>query len=118
MKRILFILSAILLASVLFHSCDIEEEFNENLLIGKWKSGTLYYKYFDDHTGYTWDTSDDVNEDEAQPFEWTLVKTELQQIHLMVSGGKVPKYYTVVELTTTTLRYKDSFGKRFSFTKD
>ena len=117
MKRIFFLLNAILLISVLFNSCE-KEEFDEDLLIGKWKSETLYYKYFSDHTGYTWDTSDDIEEDEAQPFEWTLVQSELQQIHIMVSGGRVPKYYTVTELTATTLKYKDSFYKSFSFTKD
>jgi len=115
MKRILVFL-AVVSVSVLFHSCEKEEEFDETLLYGKWQSGTLYYKYLSNHTGSTWDEADDVNEDEAQPFTWKLVKSELEQIHLMEMGGKVPKYYTVTELTATRLRYKDDY-KSFSFTK-
>ena len=116
MKRILYFLAVALLSFALFHSCGKEEEFDEALLYGKWKSGTLYYKYLSNHTGSTWDTADDVMEDEAQPFTWQLVKSELEQIHIMEMGGKVPKYYTVTELTETSLKYKDDY-KSYSFTK-
>lgn len=91
--------------------------FEEDLLIGTWKSGTEYYKYKIDGTGGTWDTSDDVTEEEAQPFTWTLVKSDLTHIHIMQSGDKIPKYYTVTELSSTTLKYKDDFGNSYSFSK-
>ena len=94
-----------------------EESFDESLLIGKWQSGTLFYKYLADGTGGTWDTSDDVTEAEAQAFTWTLVKSELTHIHVLEIGGSVPKVYTVTELTATSLKYKDDFGVNFSFTK-
>jgi len=116
MKKIIVFL-AVLSVSVLFHSCEKEDEFDETLLYGKWKSGTLYYKYLSNHTGSTWDTSDRVEEDDAQPFTWQLVRSELEQIHIMEMGGKVPKYYTVTELTATTLRYKDDY-KSYTFTKE
>lgn len=118
MKRILTYLLSAVFVSALFISCEKDEEFfEEELLIGKWRSETLYYRYDIDYTGATWDTADDVTEDEAQKFEWTLIKSDLTHIHIMEMGGKVPKYYTVTELTATTLKYKDEFGKRFSFTK-
>lgn len=104
--------------SILFNSCEEEESvFQESLLIGKWVSGTVYYKYLSNYSGTTWDTSDDVTEAEGQPFTWTLVKSELTHIHILEVGGSVPKVYTVTELTATSLKYKDSFGKTFSFTK-
>lgn len=103
--------------SLLFNSCEEEESsFQESFLVGKWVSGTVYYKYVSNYTGATWDTSDDVTEEEAQAFTWTLVKSELTHIHIIV-GGNVPKVYTVTELTTNSLKYKDNFGKSYSFTK-
>ena len=108
MKRVLFFLAFVLIAAV-FQSCEKEGEFDESLLYGKWRQGTLYYIYLSNHTGSTWDTADHVTEDEAQSFTWRLVKSELEQIHIMEMGGKVPKYYTVTELTATTLRYKDDY---------
>jgi len=86
-------------------------------LFWKWVPGTVYYSYFSDYSGKIWDTSDDVTEAEAQSFTWTLVKSELTHIHIMEVGGNVPKVYTVTELTATSLKYKDGFGKTFSFTK-
>ncbi len=118
MKKTLFYLTMFIVVSLLAVSCEPEEEsFDESLLIGKWKSGTLYYKYLADGTGGTWDTSDDVTEEEAQAFTWTLVKSELTHIHILEMGGKVPKIYTVTELTATSLKYHDDFGVNFSFTK-
>ena len=116
MKRISFLLISFLLVSALFHSCGKEEEFDETLLYGKWQSGQLYYVYASDHTGYTWDESDDITEDEADPFRWKLVKSELQQFHIFI-GGEIPKFYTVTELTANTLKYKNDFNKSYTFTK-
>jgi hypothetical protein len=116
MKRILFLFVSVLVLFALFHSCGKEEEFDESLLYGKWRSGTLYYKYLSNHTGSTWDTGDDVSEDEAQPFEWSLEKSRLLQIHIMQSGGRIPKSYTVTRLTATSLEYKDDY-RTYSFTK-
>jgi hypothetical protein len=118
MKRTLFYLSLCMLISFLLASCEKEEQFfDESLLIGKWQSGTLFYKYLDDGSGGTWDEADDVTEEEAQLFTWTLVESELTHIHILEMGGTVPKVYTVTELTETSLKYKDDFGKSFSFTK-
>jgi hypothetical protein len=117
MKRLFNYLPAIFLVAVIFTSCLPEEEFDELLLIGKWKSGTLYYRYDDGGTGVSWDTADDVTEAEGQAYTWTLVKSELTHIHVIEAGGSVPKIYTVTKLTDTTLEYKDDFDKYFSFTK-
>ncbi|HOQ58019.1 MAG TPA: hypothetical protein PKZ18_01735 [Bacteroidales bacterium] len=98
-------------------SCITESEYDSSLLIGKWVSGTEYYRYNEDGTGLTWDTADDVTEQEAQAFTWTLVYSTLTHMHILEVGGVVPKVYTVTELTATSLKYEDEFGKTYSFTK-
>ena len=104
MKKLFVSLMVCFSFSVLFNSCEVEDSFfDESLLIGKWASGTVFYKYLSDHTGKTWDTSDDVTEAEAQPFTWTLVKSELTHIHIMpltrVPGLEVRGVKTIEPLT-------------------
>ncbi len=112
--------------SVYSYSKDKGAFFDEALVLGKWITGsTVYYKYLANHTGGTWDTSDDVSEAEAQKYTWSLEGDRLTQIHLIsvrkVRGSavrrNVPKVYTVTELTSSTLKYKDGFGNSTSFTK-
>ena len=119
MKKLLLCLMMCIVSTSLFVSCQQEDlgSFDQTLLVGKWQSGTLYYKYLGDGSGTTWDTADDVKEAEAQKFNWTLVKSELTHIHVLEMGGTVPKVYTVTELTANSLKYKDDFGKSFSFSK-
>jgi hypothetical protein len=99
------------------YSCGKETDFDNALLPGKWKQGTLFEKYMSDGTGKTWDESDDVSEDEAQNFTWTLENADLTQIHLGEMGHKVPKLYKVTELTSTSFKYKDDYGNSYSFIK-
>ena len=109
------------LVVLLMAGCDLfphKEKFDKTLLNGKWVSGTLYEYYDPDGTGYTWDFLDDVTEEEAQPFTWTLEKATLTQIHQMEMGGNIPKIYTVTKLNATTLEYHDDYGKYYTFTKE
>ena len=104
----------------LMNSCDLfngGEKFDKTLLPGNWVMGTLHEHYNAEGTGYTWDTADDVTEEEAQPFTWKLEGSTLTQIHLMEMGGNVPKTYTVTKLNATTLAYRDDYGKSYTFTK-
>lgn len=119
MKKFLFYFLFCLSMAFIFSSCEEigDESFDESLLIGRWVSGTVHYKYTSDHYGATWDTSDDVTEAEAQRFKWTLDQSDLTQIHIMEIGEDVPKYYTVTELTETTLKYKD-FARSYSFVRE
>lgn len=118
MKKTLRYLAMLAVVTLFAVSCTKEEiTYDQTLLTGKWQSGTLFYKYFADGTGTTWDTSDDVTEAEAQAFTWTLVNDLMTHIHILEMGGSVPKVYTVTELTETTLKYHDDFGVNFSFTK-
>ncbi len=118
MKKTLYLIAAFVLFSVSFTSCELDDiSFDDAMLIGKWKSGTLYYKYEATLTGKTWDTSDDVTEEEAQSFTWSLSDSELKHIYILELGATVPKVYTVTKLTFSTLEYEDDFGSTFSFSK-
>jgi hypothetical protein len=110
--------ATILLIALVAGSCDKLSSFDRLLLVGKWESGTLFDRYFANGTGYSWDEGDDVGEDEAQKFDWTLEDSELTRFeHMEISGVKIPKIYTITELTSTRLSYKDDFGRSYSFTK-
>jgi len=120
MKNRLLLLVSVVLLAFLATSCQKEDpaiSFDENLIIGKWKTGTLFERYDADKTGATWDTGEDITEAEAQPFTWSIVKDELEQIHIMQNNVTIPKVYTVTVLTATKLEYKDNYGKLYSFTK-
>lgn len=100
----------------LMYACgpEGEEYFDEDLLIGKWRrnsnaNGFEYYRYDDNNSGATWDTGDDVTEEEAQIFTWTLNKSNLTLIHETEMGAAIPKKYTINTLNTHSLVYHDDY---------
>ncbi len=120
MKKIKFLSAVALCAAMcLLNSCMPEEKFDEVLLINKWQSGTEFEVYQENHEGYSWNTADDVTEAEAQRFTWSLKSSTLTKIEIMeITGeGTIPKTYTIIELSETTLVYEDEYGNRKSFTK-
>lgn len=121
MKRFALIFLSLALTALFSTSCSEDDEtqpsFDESLIIGKWKSGSLFERYDSNKSGATWDTADDVTEEEAQEFTWSIDKDQLEQIHIIVSGGKVPKVYTITNLTATSMAYKDIDGEITSFSK-
>lgn len=106
------------LLAVFLGGCDLNKvKFDPALMAGHWQAGTVHEYYNANGTGYTWDTADDVTEEEAQPFNWTLQGATLTQNHKMEMGGIVPKTYTLTKLNTTVLCYHDSYGTTYNFTK-
>lgn len=119
MRKIAYLLFCFSIVALLMTSCGEKKplEFDQELLIGKWHEGTLYERYDKDGNGATWDTKDDVSEDEAQLFTWTLTNDNLVQIHIMEMGGKIPKSYYITTLTSSTLSYRDDYGVTHTFSK-
>ncbi len=124
MKKIFFLFLSALVFMTSVNSCsfllDNEAGFEESFLYGKWQSGSLYYKYASDHTGATWDTADDVTEDEAMHFTWTLVNAEFTHIYVTeinATKASIPKVYTVTTLTSNKLIYEDDYGTEWVFSK-
>ena len=92
------------------------EGFDINLLYGKWQEGSVYERYDETGSGATWDTDDDIGEEEAQLFKWTLEGSTLIHEHIG-TFVTVPKVYTIQTLNTTQLVYGDDYGKTHYFTK-
>ncbi|MCL2131499.1 MAG: hypothetical protein FWH36_03450 [Lentimicrobiaceae bacterium] len=129
MKKRIVSLSLGVVAAFVFAACGTDKSFDTDLLIGKWSRtspyatagnpGDEFYKYNRGGTGATWDTAEDVEEEEAQTFTWTLDKDLLTHLHAMETDPSktVPKTYTITVLDDKTLTYKDDFGKSFTFKK-
>ena len=121
MKKILFYFSVFAIIALLFASClPKEPEFNKELLWGKWKDTTKneFFRYNSDYTGVRWNEDDDVSESEGRKFNWSLEKSELGIALISVTTGEelVYHFYTITNLTHTSLSYKDNFSL-YSFTK-
>ena len=100
-----------------------------SMLYGKWQEGSVFERYYESSiervlangdtvwvNGTTWDESEDVNEDEAQLFNWTLTGTTLKHEHVG-TFVMLPKVYTVTSLTSSELIYQDDFGVNHHFSK-
>ena len=119
MKKHLFILIGCLLA-IFVTSCNSTEknDIDANQIYGKWHAGTLYERYDSNGRGVTWDTSDDVTEDEAQPFSWTLNGTRLTQEHQSIDVSFVVyKQYNVTKLDANNFSYEDDYGISYNFVR-
>ena len=119
MRRLLIVIVSFVLVSAMA-SCGgtSTDSFDSTLLYGKWNEGTVFERYDSGGTGATWDTADDISEEEGQPFSWSLEGSTLIQEHNTTFGSVVPKVYTVTELTYSTLKYHDDYGTSHSFTKN
>lgn len=136
MKRRNLLILAILLVAILsagayyiyyrHHVYDLEylepEVFEEanydvDLLIGKWQSGSIFYRFDVDSTGVTWDESDDITEIEASPMKWELNRSKFIHYHEMQNGVLVPKAYKIVQLDLNNLVFQDDYGNEFAFIK-
>lgn len=130
MKKFSFLCIVSLIAFGLC-SCggDNNMSFDESLLYGKWQEGSVFERYYGSTIDYvlpngdtvqvngiTWDESDDVGEDEAQAFLWTLTGSTLIHEHLGTFTN-VPKVYTITSLTSASLCYEDDYGTKHQFSK-
>ncbi len=112
-------------------ACNKPEEisFDSSLLYGKWQEGSVYERYYASAiervlpngdtvqvNGTTWDVSDDVTEEEAQLFNWTLTGATLKHEHVG-TFVMVPKVYTVIMLSSSNLVYKDDYGVTHHYSK-
>lgn len=131
MKKLLHFFLCLIIA-LSFSACgDIttENDYDASMLYGKWQEGTVFEHYYSSNiervlangdtvqvNGTTWDEGDDVSEDEAQLFNWTLTGSTLKHEHVG-TFVMVPKIYTVTSLTSSELVYKDDYGTSHHFSK-
>jgi hypothetical protein len=131
MKKLLHIFLCLVIV-LCFSACgEIVPEvgYDASKLYGKWQEGSVFERYYESSiervlptgdtvqaNGTTWDESEDVSEDEAQLFKWTLTGSTLKHEHVGTFVA-VPKIYTITSLTSNSLVYKDDFGVTHHFSK-
>jgi hypothetical protein len=131
MKKLLHIILFLFVVMSLgaCHKKPVEINYDASMLYGKWQEGTVYERYYDSliervlpngdtvHVnGTTWDVSDDVTEDEAQLFNWSVTGATLKHEHVG-AFVMVPKLYTITLLTSNNLVYKDDYGVLHYYSK-
>ena len=131
MKKLLHILLGLIIVLCLGACGEIkpENDIDVSKLYGKWQEGSVFERYYESSiervlangdtvraNGTTWDEADDVSEEEAQLFNWTLTGSTLKHEHAG-TFVTIPKIYTVTSLTSSELVYKDDFGVTRHFSK-
>ncbi len=94
-----------------------DQVYDSELIIGLWQSGSVFYRYNDEGSGWTWDTADDVLESEASKFTWEINKNRLIHFHEIEIGGIIPKAYTITKLDLANIEYKDDYDVKYVFVK-
>ena len=124
MKKTIRIISLLVVASILLTSCFDKEthiKVEESQIHGKWvKNATQeYWRYNTDHTGVTWDESEDISEEESNLiYEWSLNGDQLTHVFSGLQGNQaVPKVYTITAISKTGMEWKDDYGMTYQLTK-
>ena len=87
-------------------------------MAGEWVCGSRHERFGIDGTGLKWDTGDDVQNFEGQPFSWTLTENRLEALYPMTTvGGVVPVRRQVVFIDSTTLVMRDEYGLVYSYSR-
>ena len=81
-----------------------------DLIVGRWRTNAekpYYEVYYANGTGKMWDTAEDVSEDEADTFDWSIDGNKLTQIMHFIGGGDLPQYCNIITLNETTFVYNN-----------
>lgn len=114
-KSIITLLITAFIVTLGMVSCkkDKKEETQKSyseLVVGRWKTadGGHYEVYNANGTGHMWDPADDVQEDEADNFDWTIEGSHLTQIiHFQGGQGDVPQYCNILILNESAFKYNN-----------
>lgn len=123
MKKLALLLVSALLVTLLTVSCKKEKpkeptKTYSELIVGRWATDAelpYYEVYNSDHTGHMWDTAEDIHEDEADHFDWTMDEANkqfTQIVHFQGGQGDVPQLCNILILNETTLKYNNDALKR------
>lgn len=126
MKRLSLFL-AMLMTLCFFVSCNKDDDKNENkpnyseLIVGKWKEADNSYfeQYYSDGTAKYWDLNDDIPEEDALPFTWSIDENNtLIQLIPGQMGEVIPQYCNIITLNETTFKYNNEALKAtYTFTR-
>lgn len=94
------------------------DEMAFQVLVGRWSTadGGHFEVYNADGTGKMWDPADDVQEDEADTFDWSIDENNkmTQIVHYQGGQGEVPQYCNIHTLNTANFKY-DNEGWRATY---
>lgn len=100
---------------------DMVLDIDSNDLTGKWvvENSQEYWRFRSDGSGVTWDESEDIYEHESNlKFEWTLDHDELTCVFRGANENQaVPKVYRIRELTSSSMKWEDIYGRTTKFVK-
>lgn len=124
MKKFRYIIMMMLLPmTAFFGGCtnDIVLDVNPSDLTGKWvvENTQEYWRFRSGGTGVTWDESEDIYEDESNlKFEWSLDRDELTCVFRGENENQaVPKVYRIREISVSSMKWEDIYGRTMKFKK-
>lgn len=107
----------LLMVGLIMVSCSKKEDSSstndyKTLIVGKWKSvsGNYYEVYDSNGQGHAWDEDDDVTEQEADNFTWSLNadnQSIMNQTFVGEMGQVIPQVCNILILNETTLKYNN-----------
>ena len=122
MKRNKFLLA--ILFAPLFAACfgeDTHIDVDPSQIHGKWiKVGSQeYWRYYASGNGATWDESEGKTEETTNlTYTWQLDRDELTHwFRGEQENQMVPKVYTIKEITSISMKWKDNYGITSTYTK-
>lgn len=116
-------MAVLLSAALCFASCEKprEEELrvSDVQLVATWQlfGSEEYWRFDIDHTGETWDESEDVREGEGTRLTWSLSGHTLSVQLRGTMGQVVPYDYTITTINDARLTWVDAYGNSRTLTK-
>ncbi len=101
---------------------EVHINVSDGQLEGLWQKNSTeeFWRYkAEDHTGVTWDASEDITEEESNlTFTWSVNGDVLRHVFTGAQNNQaVPKVYTVKEISSTAMTWEDDYGMTHQFTK-
>ncbi|MBQ4205171.1 MAG: hypothetical protein II662_00755 [Bacteroidales bacterium] len=115
-KTISILLIAAVILTLGLVSCKKDKKEEQKtyyeLVIGRWRThdGGHYEVYYAGGTGKMWDPGEDVQEDEADTFDWSIDESNkkmTQIIHFQGGQGDIPQYCNIITLDESTFTYNN-----------
>ena len=115
-KTISILLIAAVILTLGLVSCKKDKKEEQKtyyeLVIGRWRThdGGHYEVYYAGGTGKMWDPGEDVQEDEADTFDWSIDESNkkmTQVIHFQGGQGDIPQYCNIITLDESTFTYNN-----------
>ena len=96
---------------------DKTNPINPELIVGRWKTNAeqpYYEVYYANGTGKMWDTAEDVQEEDADTFDWSIDSNNklTQIIHFQEGQADLPQYCNILILNETTFKYNNDGWRR------